>query len=532
MTDAKFALGLIGLPGEKTLSPKIFGNKAAELSHMSRLGLPVPPAFALPATLCAPFLRDEAGIEKTIRALLDEGVEKLEAATGKIFGDRRAPLLVSARSGAEKSMPGMLETILDLGLNRQTLHGLIRQSGNPRLGFDCWRRFIQLYAEVVGGASPAPFEALLAQHLRGENVHDESELDPEALERLGDEFFALAASQNAAPPENPRDQLFAATCAVFRSWQSSKANIYRQINHLDDLIGTAVTVQQMVFGNSGGRSGSGVAFSRDPASGEKKLYLDVLFDAQGEDVVSGRRTPVDAERLKNRLPEIFSALEQGAETLEAACADAQDIEFTIENAKLYFLQTRNAKRTPRAALKIAVDLAQAGAISREEALARTADIDPAAAARQTFTTPAEPVATARIAAPGVACGRAAFSSREAESFAKAGEPAILIRRDTSTEDVAGFAAASGILTAVGGRTSHAAVVARQLGKCCLVGCAALKIDADGAGALLGAQRIAAGDFLTLDGASGEIALGRRDIATEPAPEAAILANWRAGAIMG
>lgn len=532
MTDAKFAIGLIGLPGETPLSPKIFGAKAAELSHMSRLGLPVPPAFALPATLCAPFLRGESGIEAKIRELLDEGVEKLEAATGRLLGDRRAPLLVSARSGAEKSMPGMLETILDLGLNRQTLHGLIRQSGNPRLGYDCWRRFLQLYAEVVGGAAPAPFEALLAQTLRGEGANDESELDPEALERLGDAFFALAASQDAAPPDDPREQLLAATAAVFRSWTSAKANIYRQINHLDNMIGTAVTVQLMVFGNSGGRSGSGVAFSRDPASGEKKLYLDFLFDAQGEDVVSGRRTPVDAERFKSRLPRIFAALEQGAEKLEAACADAQDIEFTIDNATLYFLQTRNAKRTPRAALKIAVDLAESGAISRAEALARTAEIDVAAAARRRFADSAETVATAQTAAPGVACGRAAFSSAEAMRLVQSGEPAILIRRDASTEDVAGFNAACGILTAIGGRTSHAAVVARQLGKCCLVGCAALSLDADGRGASLGKARVAAGDFLALDGATGEISLGRREIVTEAAPEAAILADWRAGSIMG
>lgn len=527
MTDQKFALGLIGLPGEVALSPRIYGNKAAELSHMSRLGLAVPPAFALPATLCAPFLAGEPGVEKTIRALLDEGVEKLQAATGRLLGDRRAPLLVSARSGAEKSMPGMLETILDLGLNRASLHGLIRHSGNPRLGFDCWRRFIQLYAEVVGGLAHTPFEAALARLQHGEGARDESELDPEALERLGEEFFALAAAQNAAPPEDPREQLFAASCAVLRSWTSPKARLYRQINHLEDLIGTAVTVQLMVFGNSGPRSGSGVAFSRDPATGEPQLYLDFLFDAQGEDVVSGRRSPVAAERLRERLPEVHQALAAGAEKLEAACADAQDIEFTVENKKLYFLQTRNAKRTPRAALKIAVDLAQSGAISRAEALARTADIDPAAAARQKFTESAPAIATAQIAAPGVACGRAAFTSREAENFAKAGEPAILIRRDTSTEDVAGFHAAVGILTAIGGRTSHAAVVARQLGKCCLVGCAALKIDADGRGATAGGARIAAGDFLALDGGSGEITLGRRAIAADPAPEAEILAQWRA-----
>ncbi|MCI4678378.1 pyruvate, phosphate dikinase [Rhodoblastus acidophilus] len=519
-------LGLIGLGGNHELPPALYGSKAAELARMSALGLPVPPAFALSANLCAPILAGEKQAFDLLRAGLAEGVGLLESATGRRLGDAREPLFVSVRSGAEKSMPGMLETILDVGMNPTSAHGLIRATGNPRLAFDSHRRFIQIYAQVVGGMVAQPFEEALARMMRAEDAAHEGELDPEALERLAGEFLALAAAEEAAPPPDPVAQLFFAARAVYLSWQSPRAILYRKMNGLENLLGTAVTIQTMVFGNSGGASGSGVAFSRDPATGAKQLYADFLFDAQGEDVVSGRRTPVDAGALKRRLPEVAAQLAAGAETLEKDRRDVQDVEFTVENGKLFFLQTRSAKRTPRAALKIAVDLATEGLIDKSEALRRVTDVDLTKAGRAAFVQAAPAVARATVAAPGVACGRACFTSAQAEEVARRGEKAILIRRDTSTEDVAGFAAADGILTAIGGRTSHAAVVARQMGKACLVGCATLSIDPDDRAAALGEKRLRQGDWIALDGTTGEISLGQRDIAIAEAKESAILRHWR------
>ncbi|HUO54535.1 MAG TPA: pyruvate, phosphate dikinase [Rhodoblastus sp.] len=526
MTDEKPEPGLIGLGGKPALNPALYGNKAAELARMSALGLPVPPAFVLPTSLCAPILAGDAKALDAMRHALKEGVARLETATGRKLGDAREPLFVSVRSGAEKSMPGMLETILDVGMNGQSVHGLIRLTGNPRLAFDSRRRFIQTFAEVVSAMSPRAFEEALARMMRTEGAAHEGELDPEALERLAGEFLALAAAEDAAPPNDPLEQLFQAARAVYLSWESPRAELYRKMNGLQGLLGTAVTVQTMVFGNAGGASGSGVAFSRDPATGAKTLYVDFLFDAQGEDVVSGRRTPVDAALLQQRLPDAAKQLAAGAQTLEQDRRDAQDIEFTIEDDKLFFLQTRAAKRTPRAALKIAVDLADEGLIDKAEALRRVAEVDLAKAASASFVSPAPAVAKAIVAAPGVACGRACFTSAQAEEAARRGDKAILIRRDTSTEDVAGFAAAEGILTAIGGRTSHAAVVARQMGKACLVGCVMLAIDPDERGATLGRERLRQGDWIALDGVTGEISLGERAIATSEAPEAAILRQWR------
>ena len=331
---------------------------------------------------------------------------------------------------------------------------------------------------------------------------------------------------SAAPPHDPIDQLAQAARAVYLSWESPRAKEYRRLNGLPGLAGTAVTVQAMVFGNSGGDSGAGVAFSRDPATGVKALYVDFLADAQGEDIVSGHRSPGDAALLARRMPDVARQLEEGARALEAACGDVQDIEFTVERGRLWFLQTRAAKRTPRAALKIAVDLVGEGVISRKEALARVADVDLAAARASRFVEPAEPAAKAAVASPGVACGRVSFTAERAKDATARGEPAILVRRDTSTEDVAGFAAADGILTAMGGRTAHAAVVARQMGKVCLVGCRALSIDERQGAASLDGRTLREGDWIALDGASGEVSLGRRAIAFEETPEAAIVRRWR------
>ncbi len=525
MSAHKIQLGWIGLDvPQAELPAAAYGSKASELAGMTALGLPVPPAFVLPTTFCAPILSGDERAQAALRDGLAEGVARLEAATRRKLGDARAPLLVSVRSGAEQSMPGMLETVLDVGMNAASLHGLIRTTGNPRLAFDSRRRFIQAYAEVVGGMAVARFDQALARMVEAEGVAHEGELDSEALERLVAEFLVLA--EDSAPPSDPMEQLFGAARAVYLSWRSPRAETYRRMNGLDHLLGTAVTVQIMAFGNAGGASGSGVAFSRDPATGAKTFYADFLFDAQGEDVVSGRRTPLDAAQLRDRLPQAARRLAESAETLEKARRDMQDIEFTIENGKLYLLQTRTAKRTPRAALKIAVDLVAEGLIDRAEALRRVAAIDVAKVGETSFVEPAPAVARAIVAAPGVACGRACFTSAQAETLVGHGDKAILVRRDTSTEDVAGFAAADGVLTAIGGRTSHAAVVARQMGKVCLVGCGALAIDADERGATIGGQPLREGDWIALNGASGEITLGRREIAFERAPESKIILEWR------
>jgi pyruvate, orthophosphate dikinase len=500
------------------------GSKAAELAHLAALHMPVPPAFVLPTSLCAGVIAGDAQAMKAMREGLVAGVGWLEATTKRRLGDARAPLLVSVRSGAEKSMPGMLDTILNVGMNGVTVHGLIRVTGNPRMAFDSYRRFVQSFAEVINRAPRERFVKLLNQMIESEGVANESELDSEAMERLTDQFLELAQQPLAPLPEDPLDQIAAAAQAVYKSWDSPRAKEYRRLNALDGLKGTAVTVQMMVFGNSGGDSGAGVAFSRDPATGAKQLYVDFLVDAQGEDVVSGRRSPTDAAALARRLPEAARALEEGARALEIAYRDVQDIEFTVERGQLYFLQTRSAKRTPRAAVKIAVDLVEEGLISRKEALGRVADVDLDAARVSRFAEAAEPVARALVASPGVACGRVCFTSEQAAETARRGEPAILVRHDTSTADVAGFAVAQGILTATGGRTAHAAVVAREMGKVCLVDCRALAIE--GQVATIGGQALREGDWIALDGDAGEISLGLRKVAVERSPELGAIMQWR------
>lgn len=499
------------------------GAKAAELARMARLGLTVPPAFVLPTALCAPANRGEG--EAEIAAALREGMAWLEGVTGKRFGDDRNPLLVSVRSGAARSMPGMMSTILDVGLNAQSVRGLILQSGNPRLAWDCYRRFLQMFCEVLDEAAPQPFESSLADLIRSEEVAGESELDSEALERLA---VAFRTQARRPVPDDPCEQLLAATLAVYRSWESPRAREYRRLNHLETLAGTAVTVQAMVFGNAAGPSGAGVAFSRDPATGEKSAYVDFLSDAQGEDVVAGRRRTGDADSLERRLPDVARQLRDGLARLERDARDMQDVEFTVENGTLFFLQTRTAKRTPRAALRILVDMVAEGLIDRRTALARAEAIDPDAAAETCFTDAAAAIATATVASPGVASGRIAFSSDAATTLSADGSPVILVRQDTATEDVAGFAAAAGILTARGGRTAHAAVVARQLGKVCLVGCAALEIDVTASRGRIAGRDIAQGDWLSLDGETGAISLGRRPVRrARPEAELALIAQWRA-----
>jgi pyruvate,orthophosphate dikinase len=529
MTDAvtePFFVGEVGASPEASV--ELVGSKAAQLLRMSRLGLAVPPAFVMPTSLCDGVNRKDSATLHALKSGLRLGVNRLETTTGRRFGDSRTPLFVSVRSGAARSMPGMLDTILDVGMNDDTVQGLIRNTGNPRLAWDCYRRFVQSYLEVVGGVAGADFQRALDAMLRAEDVASEDELDCEALERLTHDFIEIGVRASGhRPPEDPFDQLDAAARAVYASWQSARAQEYRRINALEHLAGTAVAVQAMVFGNSGHRSGAGVAFSRNPATGGDELYVDFLFDAQGEDVVSGRRTPGDAALLAKWLPEIAKELAIAARRLEQDFKDVQDIEFTVEEGKLYFLQTRSAKRTPRAALKIAVDLVREGLILPVEALQRLEGVDLDHAGRAALKGETTLLAKAVSASPGVASGRIALDSATAARMAQGGEPAILVRREPSTDDIAGFNAAAGILTVVGGRTAHAAVVARQLGKVCLVGCSSLEIDETNRRIKLAGRELDEGDWLSIDGESGGISAGRAEIVIErPEVELTELKRWR------
>lgn len=520
-------MAFIGPGGDTAaLAAADFGSKAAQLWRMHALGLNVPPAFVLSTALCAGE-RSRKGVDR----LLADGVAYLERVTGRGFGDRRRPLLVSVRSGAEKSMPGMLETVLDVGMNPDTVRGLMRLTGNPRLAFDCRRRFIEGHCEVVAGLPRGPFEEVLRTLLAAETAASDRELDPDALDRLADLYLALAADRfDCTVPTDPMTQLKDAVDAVFRSWDAPKAREYRRLNHLEGLSGTAVTVQAMVFGNAGVRSGSGVAFSRDPATGAPGIYADMLFEAQGEDVVSGRRQPVGLARLDAALPQVARELAEGVAALEAAYRDVQDVEFTIEEGRLFFLQTRAAKRTPRAALKIAVDLVAEGVRTPAEGRALLEGVDLDAVGTSRFTGTAEAVARGVPASSGTVSGRIAFDADAARRLAGAGDPVILVRPDVATDDIAGLALAAGVLTTVGGRTAHAAVVARQLGRACVVGCGALAIDLATRRARLGAADVAEGDWLSLDGEAGAVFLGRREITVErPQEQLAIIAGWPAGA---
>ncbi|WP_316227295.1 PEP/pyruvate-binding domain-containing protein [Bradyrhizobium sp. SZCCHNR1047] len=511
------------LPGAEEV-----GAKAANLARMAALGLPVPPAFVLPVQLCADVV---AGKGQATRQLVDGlkgGIAFLEQATGKSFGCSRNPLLVSVRSGAARSMPGMLDTVLNVGCTSRAVRGLVRATGRPRLAWDCRRRLLESYAETVIGIDPAPLAERLSEMIAAEGVSNERELDSEALERLVcDEHKLLEEADDDGWLEDAAVQLERSARAVYRSWTSERARTYRRLEGLEHLEGTAVTVQAMVFGNGGMSSGAGVAFSRDPSTGADEPVIDVMFDSQGEDVVSGRRTPETERALSRALPDVALGLRATLKRLESEFRDVQDIEFTIEEGRLWILQTRAAKRTPRAALRIAVDLVHEGSITQEEALGRLEGIDVEALTETSLVSAGQPAAVGVAASGGVATGRAAFDSASAERLAAAGDPVILIRHDTSTADIAGFAAASGIVTAVGARTAHASLVARQMGKPCVVGCAAIRVDGEAQQARIGAAVVSLGDWITVDGNTGRLYLGRGEIvAQRPEAELAELSTWR------
>jgi len=526
MADQMYFIGAgAGLPPG---GAEAVGAKAFNLARMANAGLPVPPAFVLPTSWCRA-LRDGIADEAAVAAVLDAGMQRLEAATGLGFGSARRPLLVSVRSGGAESMPGMLETVLDVGMNPAGAEGLLRLTGNPRLAWDSFRRLVQGYAEVVQGLPAAPFDELVSAALVETEAESERDLDHRVLRRLAfamlDRFRALAGQPF---PTDPRAQLLAAALAVFRSWDAPKAVTYRRLNGLDDSAGTAVTVQAMVYGNAGGASGAGVGFTRDPATGARGLYVDFAFNGQGEDVVAGRRATDGGVRLARMLPSVYAQLEAICATLEALSGDAQDFEFTVQTGALWLLQTRRAKRTPWAALRIAVELVEEGLLSPAEGRQLLRGIDLAAVVRTRFANPGAVLTRAQVASVGVASGRIALDSAAAERLAKSG-PVILVRQETVTEDIAGMASAIGILTAMGGRTSHAAVVARQLGSVCLVACPDLVIDLARRTCSIGGQEFAEGDPLSLDGNEGTVHAGMLEaMAERPERELAVIATWPEG----
>lgn len=513
-----------GLPPAGDASREVIGNKGASLARLAAAGFPVPPGFALGTDVC----RRELGPgSPDLPDLLARGLRSLEQATGQGFGAARRPLLVSVRSGAPVSMPGMLATVLDVGLTEASLPGLVRATGNPRMAWDAFRRLVQSYAEAVHGVSPDPFEHALEAQLESSGALSERELDVGQLRRLTAEFLDLFADRvGHSFPQDPMEQLTGAARAVFHSWNEPRAVSYRRHHGIDDTLGTAALVQAMVFGNAGGTSGTGVAFTRDPGTGEKQLYLDFLFDAQGEDLVSGRRAAHGARELARVAPGLLAELQRVAEGLEQLFRDVQDFEFTVEAGRLHLLQTRSAQRTPWAALRIAVDLVGERLVDEAAGLRliEGLDLERISRTRLVHRAGQAPLARAVPASPGVAIGRAAFDAASAAARARAGEHVILVRRDASTSDLPGMLAAEGILTERGSRTAHAAVVARQMGKPCLVGCRDLRLDP--AGGVLGPTRLAPGDLLSLDGSTGDVYAGGVDILVErPVAEVAIALGW-------
>ena len=488
---------------------ELLGGKGANLAEMTNLGMPVPQGFTITTEACTQYYEDGEKINDEIQAQIMEYIVKMEEITGKKFGDLENPLLVSVRSGARASMPGMMDTILNLGLNEDVVEVIAKKSNNPRWAWDCYRRFIQMYSDVVMEVGKKYFEELIDEMKAKRGVTQDVELTADDLKELAGQFKAEYKEKIGADfPTDPKEQLMGAIKAVFRSWNNPRAIVYRRMNDIPGSWGTAVNVQSMAFGNMGDDCGTGVAFTRNPATGEKKLMGEFLTNAQGEDVVAGVRTPMPIQEMADKFPEAFKQFEQVCQTLENHYRDMQDMEFTVENGKLYMLQTRNGKRTAAAALKIACDLVDEGMISEQEAVAmidpRNLDtllhpqFDPAALKKAT------PVANALPASPGAACGKIVFTADDAKEWAARGEKVVLVRLETSPEDIEGMVASQGILTVRGGMTSHAAVVARGMGTCCVSGCGAIKMDEDNKQFELAGKVYHEGDWLSLDGSTGNI----------------------------
>src|SRR3954451_66060 len=489
---------------------ELLGGKGVGLAEMTQLGVPVPSGFTITTDACRGYTENGQELPDGLPAEIDEHLAALEQQTGKSFGNSQNPLLVSVRSGAAVSMPGMMDTILNLGLNDDAVEGLASSTGNPRFAYDSYRRLIQMYGEVVEGVDPHRFEQALTDLKAQRGVQQDVELGANDLRELVATYKQLYADETGSPfPQDARDQLTRAVRAVFESWDTPRAQVYRRAHHIPDDLGTAVNVVEMVFGNMGEGSGTGVAFTRDPSTGEQGLYGEFLADAQGEDVVAGIRTPQPLASMEEQLPQAFGELTETMRRLEEHYKDVQDIEFTVEEGRLYLLQTRSAKRTAAAALKAAVSMVEEGLISREEAVAR---IDPAQL-DQLLHPMIDPSAELEVAArglnasPGAACGAVVLDADTAEERGKAGESVILVRWETTPDDIHGLIHAAGILTAHGGMTSHAAVVARGMGKPCVAGCDELTIDLDKRSVTIGGQQLAEGDTITIDGGTGRVVIG-------------------------
>ena len=488
---------------------EILGGKGANLAEMTNMGLPVPQGFTISTEACTAYYDDGRKINDEIMAQINEYIVKMEEVTGKKFGDKENPLLVSVRSGARASMPGMMDTILNLGLNEDVVNYMAEASNNPRWAWDCYRRFIQMYSDVVMEVGKKYFEELIDEMKEKKGVTQDVELTADDLKELAGQFKAeYKAKIGTDFPTDPKEQLMGAVQAVFRSWDNPRANVYRRDNDIPYSWGTAVNVQMMAFGNMGDDCGTGVAFTRDPATGEKKLMGEFLTNAQGEDVVAGVRTPMPIAQMEEKFPEAFKQFTEVCSILENHYRDMQDMEFTVEHGKLYMLQTRNGKRTAQAALKIACDLVDEGMRTEQEAVLM---IDPRNL--DTLLHPqfdakalkaATPMGKGLGASPGAACGKVVFTAEDAEAWNNKGEKVVLVRLETSPEDITGMKASQGILTVRGGMTSHAAVVARGMGTCCVSGCGEIKMDEENKKFELGGKTFVEGDFISIDGSTGNI----------------------------
>ena len=485
----------------------LLGGKGANLAEMTKIGLPVPQGFTISTEACTQYYEDGRRINDEIQKEIMENIAKMEEITGKKFGDKENPLLVSVRSGARASMPGMMDTILNLGLNEEVVDVIAKKSGNARWAWDCYRRFIQMFSDVVMEVGKKYFEKLIDAMKERKGVSSDLDLDADDLHELADQFKAEYKQQIGSDfPTDPKVQLFEAIKAVFRSWDNPRANIYRMDHDIPYSWGTAVNVQMMAFGNMGDDCGTGVAFTRSPATGSKGLFGEFLTNAQGEDVVAGVRTPMPISEMEQKFPEAFEQFVNVCKTLENHYHDMQDMEFTVEHGKLYMLQTRNGKRTAAAAIKIACDLIDEGMITEEEALmqidAKSLDMllhpqfDPKA------LKDAKPIGKAIAASPGAAAGTIVFTAEDAVEHGKNGEKVVLVRLETSPEDIEGMKYSQGILTVRGGQTSHAAVVARGMGTCCVSGCGDIKMDEENKCFTLAGKTYHEGDVLSLDGSTG------------------------------
>ena len=488
---------------------ELLGGKGANLAEMTNIGLPVPQGFTITTEACTQYYEDGKKINDEIMGQINEYIVKMEEITGKKFGDKTNPLLVSVRSGARASMPGMMDTILNLGLNEEVVETIAAQSGNPRWAWDCYRRFIQMYSDVVMEVGKKYFEQLIDEMKEKKGVKQDVELTADDLKELANQFKAeYKAKIGSDFPSDPKEQLMGAIMAVFRSWDNPRANVYRRDNDIPYSWGTAVNVQSMAFGNMGDDCGTGVAFTRDPATGAKGLFGEFLTNAQGEDVVAGVRTPMHITEMEQKFPEAFAQFKQVCQTLENHYRDMQDMEFTVEHGKLYMLQTRNGKRTAQAALKIACDLVDEGMRTEQEAVAM---IDPRNL--DTLLHPqfdakalkaATPMGKGLGASPGAACGKIVFTAEDAVAWKEKGEKVVLVRLETSPEDITGMKASQGILTVRGGMTSHAAVVARGMGTCCVSGCSEIAMDEENKKFTLAGKTFNEGDYISIDGSTGNI----------------------------